>query len=163
MEIYSPFFHTLHDEKYPVGFLGEGTHYSVFRAIVFHDQSGKSLKEGQYHDFAIIWDEDHDERVFEVVEKVYIQGLLPQFVFFGENRAHLTALSFEVPEDEELLAKELKTICNDVAGDRWKYSLGTIRKPADIIDDEPEKVQTYLKNIANLWWLGSKPVIYEDE
>ncbi len=162
MKTYSPFFETLHNEKHPVGFLGEGTHYSVFRAIVFHDQSGQNLDKGQYHEFAVIWDDDHDERVIEAIEQIYVLGMLPKFLFFGEKRAHLTALALDTQENTEELEKKFQDICNDVAGDRWKFSLGTIAKPAEIIDDEPEKVETYLRNIFNLWWLGSKPV-FDDE
>jgi len=37
MESYSPFFQTLHDERSPTGHLGNGTHASILRAIVFTD------------------------------------------------------------------------------------------------------------------------------
>ena len=78
MRTYSPFFQTLYDEQAPVGHLGRGTHYSVLRAAVFHDELGEILPENRYkgphakfHDFAVIWDEDHDKRVIEVIEQIY--------------------------------------------------------------------------------------------
>lgn len=161
MELYSPFFEVLHDEQFPVGYLGEGAHYSVLRAVVFHDKAGEHLKEGQYHDFAIIWDVDHDDRAIEAIDKIYVKGLLPRFAFFGENRAHFTALTFDKPDEADSLAKSVKKICEDIEGDRWKSTLGTIKNPKDIIDDEPDKVLTYLENINNIWALGLKPVEFD--
>ena len=43
MRKYSGFFKTLHDETAPTGCLGRGTHYSVFRAITFHNAVGEVL------------------------------------------------------------------------------------------------------------------------
>lgn len=73
-------------------YLGRGTHYSVLRAVVFHDPMGRSLPEGQFTDFAVIWDEDHDVRVTEPIEKIYREGLLPSFVMFGERKGLFTAI-----------------------------------------------------------------------
>jgi predicted nucleic acid-binding protein len=56
MQTYSPYFKTLYDQPEPIGRLGRGTHYSVLRCLGL---SG-------FHDFAIIWDEDHDKRVIAV-------------------------------------------------------------------------------------------------
>jgi hypothetical protein len=39
METYSPFFQTVYDEQSPTGHLGTGTHASILRAIVFHDEN----------------------------------------------------------------------------------------------------------------------------
>jgi hypothetical protein len=76
MQTYSDFFKTLHDETSPTGYLGRGTHHSVLRALVFHDPMGKPLPEGQFADFAVIWDEDHDTRVMEPIEEIYRRGLV---------------------------------------------------------------------------------------
>ena len=92
MQKYSNFFKTLHDETSPTGHLGRGTHYSILRAVVFHDQMGKSLPEGQFADFAVIWDEDHDARVIEPIEEIYRRGLLASFPMFGEHKGSFTAV-----------------------------------------------------------------------
>src|SRR5215831_20387208 len=92
MRTYSDFFKTLHDETGPTGYLGRGTHYSVLRAVVFHDHMGKPLAEGQFADFAVIWDEDHDARVMEPIEQIYGQGLLSSFLMFGERQGSFTAV-----------------------------------------------------------------------
>jgi hypothetical protein len=96
MQTYSDFFKTLHDETSPTGHLGRGTHYSVLRAVVFHDPMGNALSEGQFADFAVIWDEDHDTRVMEPIEKLYLKGLLASFIMFGERKGTFTA---SVPSD----------------------------------------------------------------
>ena len=92
MQKYSDFFKTLHDETGPTGYLGQGTHYSVLRAVVFHDPLGKILPEGQFADFAVIWDGDHDIRVMEPIEEIYRRGLLPSFTTFGEHKGFFTAI-----------------------------------------------------------------------
>src|SRR3984893_6026972 len=92
MQTYSDFFKTLHDETSPTGYLGRGTHYSVLRAVVFHDPMGKPLPEGQFADFAVIWDEDHDTRVIEPIEEIYRRGLLSSFLMFGEHKGLFTAI-----------------------------------------------------------------------
>jgi hypothetical protein len=92
MQAYSDFFQTLHDETSPTGCLGRGTHYSILRAVVFHDPMGKPLREGQFADFAVIWDEDHDVRVMEVIEQIYQRGLLSSFLIFGERKGAFTAV-----------------------------------------------------------------------
>jgi hypothetical protein len=92
MRTYFPFFKTLHDEQGPIGNLGRGTHYSVLRAVVFHDPKGKVLSEGQFTDFAVIWDEDHDSRVMDPIEEIYRRGLLSSFQMFGERKGAFTAI-----------------------------------------------------------------------
>lgn len=64
----SCFFHTLHDEPGRVGSLGRGTHYSVLRAVIWEP-------EPRFHDFAVIWDEDHDTRIIGVLEQLYVRRL----------------------------------------------------------------------------------------
>jgi hypothetical protein len=92
MQRYSDFFKTLHDETNPTGYLGRGTHCSILRGVVFHDPTGKPLPEGQFADFAVIWDEDHDVRVMEPIEEIYRRGLLSSFLMFGERKGSFTAI-----------------------------------------------------------------------
>src|SRR4051812_20247485 len=74
MQKYSEFFQTLHDEQAPVGYLGRGTHYSILRAVVFSDSLAKPLFDARFLDFAVIWDEDHDARIIEPIQKLYFAG-----------------------------------------------------------------------------------------
>lgn len=166
MRIYSPFFQTLYDQTEPVGSLGRGTHYSVLRAIVFHDQHGEPLKQDRYrpvqaqhHDFVILWDEDHDERIVDVLHKIYAVGILPMFTFLGERKGGLTALA---RADSEVLrhfaARQVEELCDDINGDYWNSEVGTHMQPGAIINDKEERVRLFLENIDMLWKLGSKPI-----
>src|SRR5262245_22614187 len=89
---YSPFFDVLYDQKTPVGEFLRGTHYSVLRAAVWQDCALKPLKRAQLLDFAVIWDEDHDERVIEVIERMYFGGLLSPVLFIGERKGCLSII-----------------------------------------------------------------------
>jgi RNA polymerase alpha subunit len=92
MQSYCDFFKTIHDETIPTGYLGQGTHYSVLRAMVFHDPFGIPMSEGQFADFAVIWDSDHDVRVMKTIEEIFRRGLLSSFVIFGERKGIFTAI-----------------------------------------------------------------------
>jgi hypothetical protein len=168
MQKYSDFFKTLHDETSPTGHLGRGTHYSVLRAVVFHDARGKPLPEGQFADFAVIWDEDHDPRVIEPIEKIYRRGLLSSFPMFGEHKGVFTAiLSNQIRDPAALQASaarvafletEINAICQSL-NDPWPskvVTLGSAKNP--IISDEEEKVGLYLRNLDMLWQLGTAEV-----
>lgn len=84
---YCPFLQTLHDDTRPVGNLGRGTHYSVLRAPVWHDELLNRLDRCAFLDFAVIWDEDHDDRVIDAIMMFYVAGLLsPHPVHWGKMR-----------------------------------------------------------------------------
>jgi hypothetical protein len=170
---YSTLFSCLHDEPEPVGYVGRGTHYSVFRSVEWLDVERKRLDMPQIHDFAVIWDEDHDERVMEVVERIYMAGLLSPIQFIGERKGGLSVVlaarycgwtdDFRGTE----FSKQVSPLLSDIAGDSWCLDVGSFdrhdsnaqghqtRLPS-IIQDNDEVAFTYLKNIDNLWKLGTK-------
>jgi len=157
------FFKTLHDEQGPTGYLGRGTHYSVLRAVVFHDAIGNPLPEGPLADFAVIWDEDHDTRVFEPIENIYRRGLLSSFLIFGERKGSFTAiLSDDVhrksPTDRlAVLKNEVNEICQSLE-DPWPSEVLNLRSEGNpIIQAESKKVHLYLENLKMLWQLGIVP------
>jgi len=163
MNPYCPFFETLHDETKPVGHLGRGTHYSVLRAVVFQDAEGNSLKEGHFHDFAVIWDEDHDDRVMEPIYKLYCAGLLSSFLVFGERKGMLAALIPEKLSKNKIyrgfLCEQLQKACTDmVHGDWWSTAIGEMASPAGIINAHDHEIALYLSNINMLWGLGIKTI-----
>ncbi|MBR0868529.1 hypothetical protein ACFLEY_05295 [Bradyrhizobium sp. YCK136] len=167
MRTYSPFFQTLYDETTPVGSLGRGTHYSVFRATVFHDESRMPLQGGaRFHDFAVIWDEDHDERVFQPIERLYRSGDLPSFIIFGERKGMffgLVAPRFVAGRRAGAEAA-LRRSCQDVGGDAWSTQLGSEHDPGGvgIINAEEKKVVLYLSTINMLWALGPKDIVEQE-
>jgi hypothetical protein len=161
MRTYSPFFQTLHDETSPIGSLGRGTHYSVLRATVFHDELGVPLSRAKFFDFAVIWDEDHDGRVLLPIERLYRSGDLSSFIMFGERKGMLfcqVAGRFNgerLPEAKEAL----EAACTDIGGDYWSshISFGQ-RGGGGIIDDSERDVELYLNTVKMLWKLGVKEI-----
>jgi hypothetical protein len=163
MRVYSPFFQTLHDETAPVGSLGRGTHYSVFRATGFHDEFAKPLEAARFLDFAVIWDEDHDERVLLPIERLYRSGDLSSFIMFGERKGMFfcqVAPRFNgvrLPVAEKAVA----AACVDVGGDYWTshISFGQHNAGGFIINADDRSVGLYLDTIKMLWKLGLKDIV----
>ena len=168
--VYSSFFHCLYDEDDPIGNLGRGTHYSVLRCAERRDVTRKLLPVPEVHDFAIIWDEDHDIRVIEAVEAIYMADLLSPVQFIGERKGMLTvivAARFDsYGEDAETYAARLSAVVGNLPnGDVWPVEVGTfdrseIRHQIDLkglVADHYHRVETYVRNIDSLWGLGTKP------
>ena len=171
---YSTLFSCLHDEREPVGYVGRGTHYSVFRSVEWLDVERRQLAKPQIHDFAVIWDEDHDERVIDVIERIYMAGLLSPVQFIGERKGGLSivlAARYFCGSSDDFrgaeFAKLVSPLVSDVNGDSWNMELGCFDRSdksaqghqtelPGIIQDDDEVVFTYLKNIDNLWRLGTK-------
>ena len=161
MRKYSEFFKTLHDEQRPTGTLGRGTHYSILRAVVFHDSLGKPLPDARFADFAVIWDEDHDDRIIEAIEKIYFGGLLPHFLMFGERKGGFTAIAADDASDRALLRSRLHEITQHLeSGDVWAAEVSDL-EDARIISATAEKVYLYVQNLMMLWELGLKMAHYE--
>ncbi|MEE9985541.1 hypothetical protein [Agrobacterium pusense] len=170
MRSYSQIFSCLYDEPGPVGHLGRGTHYSVFRVPEWRDVTLKPLSIAQIHDFAVIWDEDHDERVIAVAERLYVNGLFAPIQFIGERKGTLTiivAARFRWSGSEadwKDWCDQVSRLCSDVLGDTWFVDFGEFDKslgspqqtrPEGIISDHEHKVIIYLRNIDSLWNLGT--------
>jgi hypothetical protein len=162
----SKLFSYLHDEQQPVGRLGRGTHYSVIRCTTWQDEMLRRRAAPVLHDLAIIWDEDHDRRVIEAIELIYMAGLLGPVLFIGERKGGLTVLTkgaFTWGGPDYAYQK----FCDGIAeiaeslDDPWPSSFGTFDpkeevNPWGLISSEPHQVDTYLRNINNLWDLGHK-------
>lgn len=167
---YSTLFTCLHDEPAPVGQIGRGAHYSVFRAVAWRDDCLQPLDRPQLHDFGLIWDEDHDERVIDAVERIYMEGLLSPVQFIGERKGSLTILvtaRFRLSPDIQAYAKAIQRICSAL-DDPWSLSIGFIdRTPGSpcpisseyIIQTDEQRSGIYLRNIDALWNLGSRPFV----
>jgi hypothetical protein len=165
---YSKLFSCLYDEPAPVGALGRGTHYSIFRSVEWLDMNRRPLAFPQIHDFAVVWDEDHDERVIEAVERIYMAGLLSPVQFIGERKGGLTAVvaaRFYFAEAEiEAYRRAIEAIAQGL-DDPWPVQLGSFdRNPGSshqcffeaLINDSDHRVGLYLANIDSLWSLGTK-------
>lgn len=170
MRSYSQIFSCLYDEAGPVGHIGRGTHYSVFRVAEWRDVTRTPLMAAQIHDFAVIWDEDHDDRVIAVAERLYVNGLFSPVQFIGERKGMLTiivAARFRwsgTDADWKSWCGQVSKLCSDVGGDSWTVDFGGFDKcvdspqqtqPEGIISDREDRVIVYLRNIDNLWNLGT--------
>ncbi|MBD2292650.1 hypothetical protein H6G06_03910 [Anabaena sphaerica FACHB-251] len=164
MNKYLEFFKTLHDEVAPTGYLGRGSHYSVLRSVVWHDNLQHPLTKPVYHDLAIIWDEDHDIRVIEVVKLLYFAGLITPAIIVGERKGSFTLLVSEQTVEEagkKWLSRYQQAIeeITQSLDDPWSAEVASINsRDHGIINDNYEKVSQYLQTINMLWQLGIKPV-----
>lgn len=168
-----PFFKTLHDETKPVGSFGRGAHYSVMRVPIWQDKLLHPQPQGAMLDFAIIWDEDHDERVLEVIERLYFGGLLAPVRFIGERKGTLSVLiDVETMETwTPAILKKYRWAVGNISSsqnDPWPAHVSSLASLASlpartvsldpcIIHDDRAKVVAYLQNIDMLWHVGIKP------
>lgn len=162
---YSSLFSVIHDEKQPVGHIGRGTHYSVLSCVQWTDQFMEPHASGhaEIQKFAVLWDEDHDERIIPVLEAAYIQSLMAPVKFIGERKGHLTVMvdsvfwSFCSTKREYVRAWE--KLAGSVPDDSWSCEVRPDEEKAEsgIIHPGGEKATVYLKNIENLWSLGIAP------
>jgi len=169
---YSNVLHCLYDEPKETGSIGRGSHYSVFRAPEWFDVTGQPVKQALQHDFAVIWDEDHDTRIIPVIEKLYFEGLLFTVQLIGERKGGITvivAAKFwwaNSVEQRDTFKAKFENIAGDVPEDYWATDFGMFDKNmvdgmphqtdlAGIIQDNSQKVDTYIRNINNLWTIGS--------
>lgn len=182
MNQYSKYFETLYDEQFKVGQLGNGTHYSVLRALVWHDQYGEMINFPKNLDFVVIWDNDHDERVIKILEELYIWGRLSVIKFIGEYKGILSLL-LNLPDlgvaSIKMERLPLPGKCKDVLPVKTEsigeVQIGMIISNCEsvirgfedlwtihvnymphIILDERIKVEQYLNTIDMLWNLGVK-------
>lgn len=167
---YSTLFACLYDQAQPVGSLGGGTHYSIMRTTQWRDDFGNSVDHPMLHDFAVIWDEDHDERVIAVIERLHMAGLLWPVVFIGEHQGGLSLLihahanmSRAVGDDYN---ERVQAICNNVNNDVWSCDFGQfhrdpanidkLTRPSALINDRDIMVVAFLQGIDVSWNLGIK-------
>lgn len=154
-------FQFIHDETRPVGLLGRGTHYSVARVAEWRDVRLRNTAAARLHDFAIIWDEDHDERVIPVLESLYLNGLLAPVLYAGERKGTLSLiLDPAMKEAGPSALGEYEENARNLAapdGDAWTVEVALMGDGSTrIIADGDERVDTYLRNIHVLWSLGLK-------
>ncbi|HDM8204695.1 TPA: hypothetical protein ACGUON_000003 [Vibrio vulnificus] len=164
---YSSLVSTLYNEDTPVGHIGRGSHYSVLRATTSYNENLQLTRTIKVHDFAVIWDEDHDTRVIEVIEHLCINNLLSPVLFIGERKGGVTILVdkefYDNKEQLQYYNAMVRGIC-DSLDDPWGCEVGyfdskyfdVTNESGMLINDSGEKVKTYLLNIENLWSLGIK-------
>ncbi len=170
---YSPLLHCIYDEPVPTGKIGRGTHYSVVQALSWHSDEGELRKQAVVQNVAIIWDEDHDERIIPCVEALLMAGLLHSVSMIGERKGGVTIVfnsmsAARLSENQKRAYRdEVTQVINEVVeakhGDYWAITFGEMTDTPSLkstghdifhqylIQDEVQKVETYIRNINNLW------------
>ncbi|MFC0695954.1 hypothetical protein [Paraburkholderia humisilvae] len=117
-------------------------------------------------DFAIIWDEDHDDRVIDAIMVLYISGLLAPVRYIGERKGTLSVLLAPdvvrnwAPETLTQYSDDINDICQCLE-DPWLAKVDSADgHDHSIIHSSAENVATYLRNIDMLWELGVKSKMY---
>lgn len=177
--VYSQLISCLYDQSEPVGGLGRGTHHSIFRSVQWRDIDGDFRDSGREHDFAVIWDEDHDARVIDLVDSLHMAGLLWPVAFVGERKGGLTLLLWHgvdpTKERSDWFERARELAEYAIPHDPWTVEFGVFHRdpanregltePAGLISDSTDLVVAYLQAIDVLWQLGEKrrpvnPVIH---
>lgn len=174
---YSHLFSCLYDQPAPIGRLGRGVHHSVFRSTQWRAIDGDHLRAPRIHDFAVIWDDDHDERVIRVAERLHMEGLLWPVVFIGERKGVVTLLldymgGPELFADESVWIDKIRKVASHADDtDDWQVELGMYQRlvaldegsqtdPRRIIPEDEARVVPYLQSIDVLWLLGDREDTY---
>lgn len=159
--VYSLLFSTLYNEPSPIGQLGRGAHYSVIQAVQWvRPSDGETLTYPLLQRMGILWDEDHDTRVIDVIEAGYMNRLLHPVLFMGERKACLTVVvrnEFEITEEYIRAWDEVNDRFSKAQGDYWNVEIVhrcDAARRAQVINDDSEVVETYLQNIMNVWKIG---------
>jgi hypothetical protein len=149
MRQYSEFFQTIYDEHEPSAGVGRGTHYSVLRA-----RDTKFQEKEVFFDFLILWDEDHDTRVIEVLENLYNQQRLRDYIIFAERKGCFYAV---LPPHVSLsTSTELPTdLTLDVGSDTWSSKVVSweARGRSGIINAKETSIIEYIERLSTLWSL----------
>ncbi len=157
MRTYSPFFETLYDQPEPVGRLGRGTHYSVLRSLTWWTPKGEELPEAHYHDVVVVWDEDHDTRIVDLVVALYKKRLLSPVLFIGERKGTVSVI-VDVPELSpplDVYSRKVERVAQSYE-DPWTASAYFWGQPTLLIHSEPHNVRLFLENARMLWDPGIK-------
>lgn len=164
---YSSLFTTIYDQASSLTNSAYSTHYSILRAIEWFDVERKPLIEGQIHDFAVIWDSDHDTRVIKAIEKIYVAGLLSPVQFIGEHKGELTIILAAKHrfgyDDFDSYVKKVSAIAANLDFDSWTTRFGMFDRGGpehqcdfeEIIADSHDNTFVYLRSIDLQWRLGT--------
>jgi hypothetical protein len=169
---YSPLFSCIYDQPEPVGSIGRGSHYSVFRTVQWRDIDGDFRDSGREHDIAVVWDEDHDSRIVDVIGHFHMAGLLWPVVFIGERKGLLTLILWHGVDPSVERADWYDAVreiaANETDHDSWSVEYGTFHRdpantqgltePSGLIADDRSRVVAYLQAIDVVWQVGEKHI-----
>lgn len=169
-QTYSLIFSTIYDQPAPISNYCN-LHYSILRSSEWLDVERNPLTKAEIHDFAVIWDADHDTRIIKMIEKLYVEGLLSPIQFIGEYKGDVTiilAAKYAFGQDINIV-KEYKNaitkIAENVENDHWNCNFGSYDRSgpehqcdfSDFLGLKHRDSFIYLKNIDMIHQLGTYP------
>lgn len=172
---YSSFFSCLHDQPEPIN--GRYGAHSIFRAVDSRDVEQKPTTLPRVHDFAVIWDDDHDTRIIPVIEEMLMAGLLPGVQFIGEHKAFLTvvlAARTYWAIDVDLYKARIESLASCAANDFWNVEIGMYDRCRsgferghqcdfkDLLGYGELEDRAFLFNLDSMWHLGTKEWVAAD-
>ena len=170
---YSPHLHCIYDESAPTNHFGRGTHYSIFQALSWRSKKGKLNQQATVHNVAVIWDEDHDERIIPCMEALLMNGLLYAVSIIGERKGHMNIVfnsmssAYMDTNQKHIYRKEITKIVNDIIGtkfeDSWSITFGEMSDVPSmakngykifhqsLIYSDIDIIDAYIRKINNRW------------
>lgn len=119
-----------------------GMHYSVYETTYLPVNPGETKTQNR---FVLLWDEDHDTRVFSVIEALAESGILPYVAVIGERKAGVIIV----------LNKNISRVfsnINYIKGSRGNVDLNEIgeavRARVELDYDDEWNTQFYLDHLA---------------
>lgn len=173
---YSSFFQCLYDQPdSPSGAPWGG--YSIFRAVDSRDVCQRPTKTPRLHDFAVIWDEDHDTRIIPVIEEMLMAGMLPGVQFIGERKGHISVILAAPTHaiDTNAYARRITQFTDLLHGDPWTCEIGMFDNTPSSLRSEHQckfgslvyadapTAHAFLLTIDQMWRLGTKEYVVADE
>jgi hypothetical protein len=165
---YSQNLHCLYDNPEPASPQYPG--YSIFRAISSQSVEQQPTELPHVHDFAVIWDDDHDTRIIKLLEEMLFAGLLPGVQFIGEHKGELNVILaartfFCIQEDTY---RDRLTALSAVTGDSWFVRVGMIDMSqasrtthhqcdyVNLLGMTFHLADAFFVTLDNMWQLGTK-------
>lgn len=152
LPVYSYFFRTEYDEQRDIGVLE--AHHSVLSVPCLNkEESGLDVQR-----IAVIWDEDHDERVIPVLEAGCFKGLLRDVLFIAEHKGAVSIIMNEStkPFARKARQKRWQEICDAVV-ENDEFSVDVMSKEEyvqTLVDSLQPMYENYLNHICDVWNLG---------
>ena len=140
----------LYNQTERVGFSDE--HYSVYQVAEWFDPGGNLTAPATLKNFAVIWDHDHDEEILELVDSLYLNGLLYPVLFIGEcgelggNVRLVLDSNCHTPSDYRELVLHTTEKALEPSYDAWTLDVEWF--------DDSENNEPFLRDIYRRWRLG---------
>ncbi|TRO38593.1 hypothetical protein EQ832_12125 [Pseudomonas sp. ALS1131] len=152
LPVYSHFFRTEYDEQQNIGVLE--AHCSILSVPSLNKKDAVL----DVQRVAVIWDEDHDERVIPILEAACFKGLLRNVLFIAEHKGAVSIIMDESAKSflRNARQKKWQEICDEVV-ENDEFSADVMSKEEyvqTLVDSLQPMYENYLNHICDVWSLG---------